>query len=133
MARARQKKAGSSGLFLLAALAAGLAPATLAQAEPVAIEVVAAQLSYMRGTNEPVVAFRMSPAAQRIFGELTAKNVGRKLAIRVDGRVISAPVIREPIVGDSGQIASGLTVDQARDMAAKLATGRAQLEFDIID
>ena len=75
----------------------------------------------------------MSPASQKSFTELTQKNVGRKLAIRVDGQILSAPVIREPILGGSGQISGHFTEQQARDIAARLSSGKSKLEFDIVD
>jgi preprotein translocase subunit SecD len=100
-------------------------------AEPLAIQVVEAQPAFDARTNEPLITFRMSEKSAQLFGELTAKNVGKKFAIRIDGRTISAPVIREPIVGGTGQI-SGLTKDDAKTVADALASGKARLEFEIV-
>ena len=52
----------------------------------------------------PVVSFRFDDAGKRQFAQITRENVGRQLAIVLDGKVISAPVIQEPIIGGSGQI-----------------------------
>lgn len=101
-------------------------------AEPLVIEVVSAEAAYDRRTSEPLVSFRMSETSARHFGELTAKNVGKKLAIRVDGQTLSAPVIREPILGGSGQISGSLTADQAKAIAERLSKGKAKLEFEIV-
>ncbi len=100
--------------------------------QPLTIQVVTAQVEYDRRSNEPVVAFKMSAASKKAFAELTRANVGHKLAIRVDGKTMSAPVIREPIFGGAGQIYGHLSVQQARNIAARLSSGAAKLEFAII-
>jgi preprotein translocase subunit SecD len=124
-----RKKAGLFGLFCCA----GLLLAGVAAAEPLAIKVVAAQVEYDTRNNEPVVAFKMSDASKKAFAELTRANVGHKLAIRVDGKTMSAPIIREPILGGAGQIAGRFTVQQASDLAARLSSGAAKLEMEIVD
>ena len=65
-------------------------------------DLVDAQTAFDQQTNEPVVNFRLSTGGARKFGDVTAKNVGRPFAIVLDDKVISAPVIREPILGGSG-------------------------------
>jgi preprotein translocase subunit SecD len=127
------KKAGLSGLFRYGAFAILLATSGIAAAEPLAIEVIDAQVAYDQRNSEPLVAFKMSAASGKAFGELSSNNVGRKLAIRVDGQVVSSPVIREPIFGGAGQISGHFTAQQARDMAAGLSSGAAKLEFEIVD
>ena len=71
-------------------LAAGLlvASAAVAAAEPLSIEIARAQVGFDQRTNEPVISFRMSEASKRLFADFTTKNVGRKVEIRVDGRVL---------------------------------------------
>jgi preprotein translocase subunit SecD len=129
------KKAGLSGLFYYGALAAAflLAITDIAAAMPLAIEVVDAQAGYDQRNNEPLVSFKMSEASKIAFAELTGNNVGRKLELRVDGKTISAPVIREPIFGGSGQLVDHFTVQQARDLAARLSSGAAKLEVEIVN
>jgi preprotein translocase subunit SecD len=122
------KKAGLSGLFLCA-----LAIAGSAQAAPLTIEITAAEAAYDQRSNEPLVSFRMSAKSQAAFADFTSANVGRKMEMRVDGALMSAPVIREPIRGGTGQIAGGLTAQQARDMAKALAAGTARLEVELAD
>jgi len=124
-----RKKAGLSGLFCCV----GLLLASAAAAEPLAIEVMAAQAGYDAQNNDAVVMFKMSDASKRAFAELTRANVGHKLAIRVDGKTLSAPIIREPILGGAGQIAGHFTVQQARDLAARLSSGAAKLEMEIVN
>jgi preprotein translocase subunit SecD len=129
------KKAGLSGLFRYRAFAAVflLAMAGPAAAEPLKIEVAAAQAAYDQRTGEPLISFKMSESSREAFAELSRNNVGRKMAVRVDGQTISAPFIREPIVGGAGQIAGQFTVQQVRDMAARLSSGASKLEMEIVD
>jgi preprotein translocase subunit SecD len=116
-------------------LAAGLliASAATAAAEPIVIEIASAEVSFDQRTSEPMVSFRMKEASQRLFEELTSKNVGRKAEIRVDGRALTAPVIREPILGGSGQIAAGFKLDEAKELADRLSSGRARMEIEAVD
>jgi preprotein translocase subunit SecD len=104
-----------------------------AAAEPLTIELVDAQVGYARGRNEPIISFRMSPASQKAFAQLTAANVDRQMAMRVDGATLSAPVIREPILGGSGQISGRFTAQQAEDIAARLRSGKSKLEMEILN
>ena len=126
----RRKLAGLPGLFLAFALLAWAVPAG---AQPVKLEVAAASLAFDLRTNEPVVSFRMTPASAKLFAELTSKNVGRPIAILVDGRVLMKPVIREPVVGGTLQISGNLTVADAKMLAERLASGKARLEVEVQD
>ena len=104
-----------------------------AAAEPLTVDLVDAQVGYVQGRNEPIISFRMSPSSQKAFAQLTAANVGRQLALRVDGATLSAPVIREPISGGSGQISGRFTAQQAEDIAARLRSGKSKLEMEILN
>ena len=105
-----------------------------AAAEPLAIEIESAQAAFDQRTSAPIVSFRMTADSARRFSELTGNNVGRKMQIRVDGRPLMAPVIREPILGGSGQIADpSFTAEEVRELAARMAAGRARVEFEIVD
>ena len=129
------KKAGLSGLFcnrLVAAICL-LTITGAAVAAPLKVEVASVQAAYDQRTNEPVITFTMSDSSRKAFAELTRANVGRKLAIRIDGKTVSEPVIREPILGGAGQIAGRFTIQQARDIAARLSAGTAKLEVEIVN
>lgn len=84
---------------------------------------VDSQPSFDQRTNEPVVTFRFDSVGGRKFGNITGKNVGRVFAIVLDNKVISAPVIREPILGGTGQISGNFTVESAQDLALLLRAG----------
>jgi len=83
--------------------------------------------------NQPVVSFRFDTVGGRKFGDATKENVGRRLAIVLDGQVISAPVIREPILGGSGQISGNFTVSSAQDLALLLRAGALPVPLVILE
>ena len=103
-----------------------------AAADPLHIEVASAEAAYDQRTGEPVISFKMTPSSARAFAELTTQNVGRKAAILIDGRVVSAPVIREPILGGSGQVSGHFSAQEARDIALRLSSGAAKMEIEIV-
>jgi preprotein translocase subunit SecD len=73
--------------------------------------------------NEPFVSLGFDSEGARRFGDLTGKYVKRRLAIVLDGKVYSAPVIREKIAGGNAQITGSFTADQAHDLAIVLRAG----------
>ncbi|HLH91387.1 MAG TPA: protein translocase subunit SecD [Xanthobacteraceae bacterium] len=73
--------------------------------------------------NQPVVDFTFNSTGARKFGEVTQENVGRPFAIILDNQVISAPNIREPILGGRGQISGHFTVESAGNLAILLRAG----------
>jgi len=83
--------------------------------------------------NQPVVSFRFDTLGGRQFGNTTRDNVGRQLAIVLDGRVISAPVIREPILGGSGIISGRFSVQEVQDLALLLRAGALPAPLVILE
>ncbi len=96
-------------------------------------DLVDAQAGFDGQTNEPVVDFRLTTGGARKFAEVTANNVGRLFAIVLDEEVISAPVIREPIPGGSGQISGSFTVESANDLAILLRAGSLPAKLTIVE
>jgi len=94
---------------------------------------VNAQPSFDSRTNEPVVTFRFDAVGAKRFGDVTAKNVGRPFAIILDGSVISAPVIQEPILGGTGQISGNFTTVEAQDLALLLRAGALPAPLTILE
>jgi preprotein translocase subunit SecD len=92
-----------------------------------------AQPGFDQRTNEPIVTFRFNTRGGRRFAQVTQENVGRPFAIVLDNEVISAPVIREPILGGSGQISGNFTVEQANDLAILLRAGALPAPLTIIE
>ncbi len=84
-------------------------------------------------TGAPVVHFRFDGQGARIFGELTQALVGQPLAIVLDGKVLSAPVIREPILGGSGEISGDFTVAETATLSALLRAGALPVPLEVIE
>ncbi|MBT5013231.1 MAG: protein translocase subunit SecD [Rhodospirillaceae bacterium] len=83
--------------------------------------------------NQPVVSFRFDTLGGKLFGKATSENVGKLFAIILDGKVISAPVIREPILGGSGVISGNFTVQSAQDLALLLRAGALPAPLTILE
>ena len=94
---------------------------------------VDAQASFEQTTNEPVVSFRFDTKGSQRFAQATQQNVGRPFAIVLDKQVISAPVIREPIIGGSGQISGNFSVESANDLAVLLRAGALPATLTVIE
>jgi SecD/SecF fusion protein len=92
-----------------------------------------ARAGFDQRTNEPIVTFRLDNAGARTFAAITEANVGQPFAIVLDGKVLSAPVIREPITGGSGQISGSFTVEQTSDLAALLRAGALPAPLTVIE
>ncbi|MCL2474355.1 MAG: protein translocase subunit SecD [Alphaproteobacteria bacterium] len=92
---------------------------------------VDAQPSFQNGM--PVVTFRFDSRGARWFGEATKANVGKLFAIVLDNKVISAPVIREPIMGGSGVISGSFTVEAVNDLALLLRSGALPAPINILE
>ncbi len=73
--------------------------------------------------NRPLINFKLNAEGADIFGDFTGKNVGKRLAVVLDGKVYSAPNINERIGGGSGQISGNYTVMEAKDLAIALRSG----------
>lgn len=82
-----------------------------------------AKVAFSQQTNQPVINFTLNSEGARIFADFTGSNVGKHLAIVLDGKVYSAPVINERIGGGSGQISGGFSVEEAHDVAIALRSG----------
>ncbi|WP_181704074.1 protein translocase subunit SecD [Chthonobacter albigriseus] len=96
-------------------------------------DLVDAQASFASQTNEPVVSFRLSTGGSRKFASVTTENVGRPFAIVLDNKIISAPVIREPITGGQGQISGSFSVQSANDLAVLLRAGALPARLSVIE
>ena len=96
-------------------------------------DLVDAQPGFDHRTNEPIISFRFNQAGARKFGTFTKDNVGRPFAIVLDNKVLSAPVIREAILGGSGQISGSFTVETANQLAIQLRSGALPTPLTVIE
>lgn len=92
-----------------------------------------AQPGFDQRTNEPIISFRFNQSGARKFGNYTKDNVGQPFAIVLDNKVLSAPVIREPILGGSGQISGQFTVDSANTLAVQLRSGALPTKLTVVE
>ncbi|MFW2350907.1 protein translocase subunit SecD [Qipengyuania sp.] len=92
-----------------------------------------AQQSFDPQTNEPVVNIQFDSDGGRRFAKLTSENVGKPFAIILDGKVLSAPNINEPIRGGTAQISGGFSVDTANQLAISLRSGALPVDLAVIE
>ncbi|MFZ5718167.1 MAG: protein translocase subunit SecD [Pseudomonadota bacterium] len=90
-----------------------------------------AQSGFDQLTNRPVVNFRFNGQGTRRFGDATTQNVGKRFAIVLDNKVISAPNINEPIPSGSGQISGNFTVESANELAILLRAGALPTRLNV--
>jgi preprotein translocase subunit SecD len=84
--------------------------------------------------GRPIVNFRFDTVGGRMFGQATVNNVGQRLAIVLDNKVISAPVINSPIVGGIGIIeGGGFTIESVQDLSLLLRAGALPAPLNILE
>jgi SecD/SecF fusion protein len=92
-----------------------------------------AQPSFDNRDHEWIVSFTLDSTGARRFADVSTKHVGEPFAIVLDGKVISAPVIREPITGGRGQISGRFTVADANDLAVLLRAGALPAPLSVVE
>lgn len=92
-----------------------------------------AQPGFDNQSNNSIVSFKLDRVGSNKFAVATKENVGRPFAIILDNEVISAPVIREPILSGSGQISGNFTVEEANQLAILLRSGALPAPMKIIE
>jgi SecD/SecF fusion protein len=102
------------------------------------VEVDGANLTNARAgqdsrTGEWVVNFTFDSVGTRRFAQITRENVGRPFAVVLDEKVITAPVIREPILGGQGQISGNFTARSANDLAVLLRAGALPAPLTVVE
>ena len=95
-------------------------------------QVIDAQVAFDQ-SNQAIINFTLNSTGARIFGEFTGKSVGKRLAVVLDGKVYSAPNIRERIGGGSGQISGGFTVAEAGNVAIALRSGALPATVNLLE
>jgi preprotein translocase subunit SecD len=84
-------------------------------------------------TNENVVNIQFNQQGGAKFAKLTSENVNRPFAIILDGKVLSAPNINEPIMGGSAQISGSFTADSANQLAISLRSGALPVDLTVVE
>jgi len=94
---------------------------------------VDAQPQFDNQSNQPIVLFTLDRLGAQKFGKITTDNVGRRLAIVLDNSVISAPQIREAIIGGTGTISGGFSFQESTDLALLLRSGALPAPINIVE
>jgi SecD/SecF fusion protein len=92
-----------------------------------------AQAGFNPDSGEPVVLFKLDSEGSKLFAKMTRENIGRPLAIVLDGKVITAPVIRSEIGGGSGEISGSFTTQEATELALLLRAGALPVPLDVVE
>jgi preprotein translocase subunit SecD len=125
------RMAGRFRALLLMSLMSVALVSSAAFAGPLILEVTEAKASVEIGSREPVLTITLSPAGREAFARFTTENVGRKTEIRIDGKVMMRPIIREPILGGVLQI-SGSSLNDLRALASRLSAGSVKIEVEVV-
>ncbi len=91
-----------------------------------------AEVGFDQTAYQPLVSIQFNSEGAKIFEGLTKKNVGKLLAIYIDGVPISIPVVNEAIAGGKAQISGKFTVDEARNLARNLTAGALPVPIELI-
>ena len=92
-----------------------------------------AQQSFDPDNGQPVVSISFNGQGATIFSRVTRENVGKRFAMLVDGKVLSAPSINEPINGGNAQISGGFTTESASSMAIALRSGALPVKLEVVE
>ena len=94
---------------------------------------VDAQPSIQNQRNEPMVSFKLDRLGAQKFGRTTTDHVGKRLAIVLDGKIISAPSINEPITSGNGVISGNFTFQEATDLSLLLRSGALPTPLEVVE
>jgi preprotein translocase subunit SecD len=96
-------------------------------------DIIDANPGFAPGTEKPVASFRFNARGTRRLAHITQENVGKPFAIVLDDKVLSAPIIREPITGGTGQISGDFTLEEANSIAMMLRAGALPGRLSVVE
>ena len=91
-----------------------------------------AEISFDQNTYDPLISLQFDDEGAEIFKNLTSKNVGKPLAIYIDGMPISSPIVQEEISGGKAQITGKFTIEEAKELASNLSAGALPVPITLI-
>ena len=91
-----------------------------------------AEMGFDQTLGEPLILLQFDDEGSKMFEELTEKNIGKPLAIYIDGITISAPTVQQKISGGSAQITGKFTIDEAKELARNLSAGALPVPITLI-
>ena len=92
-----------------------------------------AQPNFNTQSNQPTVSFTLDRLGAQKFGRTTTDSVGKRLAIVLDGKIVSAPSINEPITSGSGMISGNFSFQEATDLALLLRSGALPTPLNVVE
>jgi preprotein translocase subunit SecD len=96
-------------------------------------QLIDAKQAFEPQTNKPIVDFTFNSDGGRRFAQVTQENTGKRFAIILDNKVISAPTINTPILGGSGYIEGSFTADSANQLAISLRSGKLPVALKVVE
>ena len=96
-------------------------------------QITDARVMYDGATNNPIVSFTLNYSGSRIFADFSGNNIGKRLAIVLDNKVYSAPVINERIGGGTGQISGNFTLEEASNIVIALKSGALSAPLELLE
>lgn len=91
-----------------------------------------AEIGFNQNNSKPLVSIEFNDEGAKIFEKLTSENIGKLLAIYIDGQLISAPVVQDAISGGKAQITGNFTVEEVKELARNLNAGALPVPITLI-
>jgi len=91
-----------------------------------------ARLEFNQTTGQPLVSLQFNDAGAAMFAKITKENVGKPLAIYLDGTLISSPTVQQEITGGQAQISGQFTVQQAKELVGRLNSGALPIPIKLV-
>jgi len=96
------------------------------------LKIEGTEISFNQTTGAPLILLQFNDEGAKIFEELTKKNIGKILAIFIDGELLSAPVVQDAISGGNAQITGDFTIDEAKKIVSNLRDGALPVPIELI-
>ncbi len=116
---------------LIASAALSLMAVSAALAEPLPLSVASTEVTREVGVTAGLTV-TLSTESARAFATLTTANVGRTIDIRIDGKTVLSPVIRDPITGGQLRISGNFERAELDAIAARIASGSSKVEAEVV-
>src|SRR5262249_59567713 len=95
-------------------------------------DLASASVGFDQTTNRPEVIFSFKEEGAKACGDFTQANVGKYLAITLDKRILSSPVIQSPILGGNGRITGSFTLEQVQNIVIQLKYGALPVPLKVV-
>jgi len=92
-----------------------------------------ASVQFDPNTNQPVVGIEFDEEGTKLFGDITTEHQGEMLAIVLDGNIVMAPNINEPIYGGQAVISGGFTLEDAKQLSIQLNAGALPVPIEVVE